>query len=63
MNGDVVFDKSIFEILDKYIAKNISFVAVNTSKVAEEEVNTLKNGYIDRIIENCPKWIRRSSWH
>ena len=35
MNGDVVFDKSIFEILDKYIAKNISFVAVNTSKVAE----------------------------
>ena len=27
MNGDVVFDKSIFEILDKYIAKNISFVS------------------------------------
>ena len=50
MNGDVVFDKSIFEILDKYIAKNISFVAVNTSKVAEEEVKyTLKNGYIDQL--------------
>ena len=50
MNGDVVFDKSIFEILDKYIANNISFVAVNTSKVAEEEVKyTLKNGYIDQL--------------
>lgn len=50
MNGDVVFDKSIFEILDKYIAKNISFVAVNTSKVAEEEVKyTLKNGYIQQL--------------
>lgn len=50
MNGDVVFDKSIFEILDKYIVKNISFVAVNTNKVAEEEVKyTLKNGYIDQL--------------
>ena len=50
MNGDVVFDKSIFEILDKYIAKNTSFVAVNTNKVAEEEVKyTLKNGYIDQL--------------
>ena len=50
MNGDVVFDKSIFEILDKYITNNISFVAVNTSKVAEEEVKyTLKNGYIDQL--------------
>jgi choline kinase len=50
MNGDVVFDKSIFEILNKHIEKNISFVAVNTSKVAEEEVKyTLKNGYIDQL--------------
>ncbi|MES2575416.1 MAG: phosphocholine cytidylyltransferase family protein [Bacteroidota bacterium] len=49
-NGDVVFDKLILDILDPYIQANESFVAVNTSKVADEEVKyTLKNGYIDEL--------------
>lgn len=49
-NGDVVFDQLILDILDPYIQANESFVAVNTSKVAEEEVKyTLKNGYIDEL--------------
>ncbi|MFG6687179.1 NTP transferase domain-containing protein [Mariniflexile sp. HNIBRBA6329] len=46
-NGDVVFDEKILEILNPYIQENQSFVAVNTSKVADEEVKyTLKNNYI-----------------
>jgi choline kinase len=49
-NGDVVFDKNLFDILNPYIDANESFVAVNTSKVAEEEVKyTLKNGFIDEL--------------
>ena len=49
-NGDVVFDQNILDILKPYIDKNESFVAVNTSKVAEEEVKyTLKNGVIDQL--------------
>ena len=49
-NGDVVFDEKILEILDPYINQNISFVAVNTSKVAEEEVKyTLKDGFISEL--------------
>lgn len=49
-NGDVVFDRQIFDILKPYIKSKTSFVAVNTSKVAEEEVKyTLKDGYIDEL--------------
>jgi L-glutamine-phosphate cytidylyltransferase len=49
-NGDVVFDQLILDILDPYVQANESFVAVNTSKVAEEEVKyTLKNGFIDKL--------------
>jgi choline kinase len=49
-NGDVVFDKVILDILDPYIKKNTSFVAVNTSKVAEEEVKyTLQDNYIAEL--------------
>ncbi|TXG39207.1 phosphocholine cytidylyltransferase family protein [Seonamhaeicola maritimus] len=49
-NGDVVFDGNLLKILDPYIEANESFVAVNTSKVAEEEVKyTLKDGYIDKL--------------
>lgn len=49
-NGDVVFDQLILNLLDPFIKANESFVAVNTSKVAEEEVKyTLKNGYIDEL--------------
>ncbi len=49
-NGDVVFDEKILDLLDPYIEANESFVAVNTSKVAEEEVKyTLSNGFINEL--------------
>jgi choline kinase len=50
MNGDIVFDKNILLKLKEYIDEDISFVAVNTSKVSEEEVKyTLKDNYIDEL--------------
>ena len=50
LNGDVVFDEKLLDILNPYIEENQSFVAVNTSKVAEEEVKyTLKEGYINEL--------------
>ncbi|NJY63301.1 phosphocholine cytidylyltransferase family protein [Salinimicrobium sp. CDJ15-81-2] len=50
LNGDVVFDAELFSVLDGEIANENSFVSVNTSKVAEEEVKyTLKNGYIEEL--------------
>jgi L-glutamine-phosphate cytidylyltransferase len=50
MNGDIVFDKNILIRLKEYIDKDISFVAVNTSKVAEEEVKyTLKDDCINEL--------------
>ena len=49
-NGDVVFDEKILDILNPSIEANESFVAVNTSKVAEEEVKyTLKDGFINEL--------------
>ena len=49
-NGDVVFDAKLFEILQPFMDSNSSFVAVNTSKVADEEVKyTLKDGYINEL--------------
>lgn len=49
-NGDVVFDKLILDILHPHVKSNESFVAVNTSKVADEEVKyTLKNGFINEL--------------
>ncbi len=49
-NGDVVFDVKLLEVLNPFIEANESFVAVNTSKVAEEEVKyTLKDNYIDLL--------------
>jgi len=50
MNGDIVFDKNILIRLKEYIDNDISFVAVNTSKVAEEEVKyTIKDGSIKKL--------------
>lgn len=51
LNGDVVFDKRVFDILGPYINKNESFVSVNNEEVAEEEVKyTLDSkGYIKEI--------------
>lgn len=50
LNGDVVFDAGLLSVLKPFIDKKESFVAVNTNKVAEEEVKyTLQNGYIDQL--------------
>ncbi|HEY9185229.1 MAG TPA: phosphocholine cytidylyltransferase family protein [Salegentibacter sp.] len=50
INGDVIFDVELFSVLNQEIEKKNSFVSVNTSRVAEEEVKyTLKNGYIDEL--------------
>lgn len=50
LNGDVVFDGALLTILQGHIDSERSFVAVNTSKVADEEVKyTLKDGYIDQL--------------
>lgn len=49
-NGDVVFDRQILDILHPFIESETSFVAVNTSKVADEEVKyTLKDGFINEL--------------
>ncbi|RTE53230.1 phosphocholine cytidylyltransferase family protein [Arenibacter aquaticus] len=50
LNGDVVFDAGLLSVLKPFIDKKESFVAVNTSKVAEEEVKyTLQGGFIDQL--------------
>jgi choline kinase len=50
MNGDIVFDKNLLLKLKEYIDKDISFVSVNASQVAEEEVKyTLKDDCIDEL--------------
>jgi len=38
LNGDVVFDESVLELVTAAIAQDRSFVCVNTAKVGEEEV-------------------------
>jgi len=49
-NGDVVFDEKLLDILLPHIKDNISFVAVNTSKVGDEEVKyTLKGAFINKL--------------
>ena len=46
----MVFDELILDILHPHIEANESFVAVNTSKVADEEVKyTMKDNYIDKL--------------
>lgn len=51
LNGDVVFDKRVFELLTPYINKNESLVSVNNEEVGDEEVKyTLdSNGFIKEI--------------
>ena len=51
LNGDVVFDKKIMDILVPYINKNESFVSVNNEEVGDEEVKyTLDSeGFIKEI--------------
>jgi len=51
LNGDVVFDPKLLAHLIPYIEKDQSFVSVNNSEVADEEVKyTLdNNGFINNI--------------
>ncbi|TDX76647.1 choline kinase [Rathayibacter sp. PhB151] len=51
MNGDVVFDPRILDRTADLIAKDVSFVTVNTAKVSDEEVKytTSAEGYIDEL--------------
>lgn len=50
INGDVIFDAELLTVLNEEIERKSSFVSVNTSRVAEEEVKyTLKNGFIEQL--------------
>ena len=50
LNGDVVFDENILDVLNPFIEEDKSFVAVNKSKVGEEEVKyTLQDGFINEL--------------
>ena len=51
MNGDVVFDPAILDRAAAMIAREQSFVTVNTSKVSDEEVKytTSAEGYIKEL--------------
>ncbi len=51
LNGDVVFDKTIFDLLSPFINKDKSFVSVNNEEVGDEEVKyTLsEDNYIKEI--------------
>ena len=50
LNGDVIFDSALLELLKKEIEGNISFVSVNHSRVAEEEVKyTLMGNYVHEL--------------
>ncbi len=51
MNGDVVFDPRVLDRAAEMIAKDQSFVTVNTAKVSDEEVKytTSAEGYIREL--------------
>ena len=49
-NGDVVFDEKLLSLLVDDVKKDHSFISVNTSRVAEEEVKyTLENGFVKEL--------------
>jgi choline kinase len=51
MNGDVVFDPTALERAAAYVARDQSFVSVNTAKVSDEEVKytTDAEGFIEEL--------------
>lgn len=50
LNGDVIFDAELIALLKDEMEERKSFVSVNTSSVAEEEVKyTLRNGYVHQL--------------
>ena len=56
LNGDVVFDPAVLEVAQPYIAADQSFVCVDTSTVAEEEVKYTLDG--DGCIRELSKIVR-----
>lgn len=49
-NGDVVFEKELLSLLVDKIDQNKSFISVNTSRVAEEEIKyTLEDGFVKEL--------------
>lgn len=53
LNGDVIFEPAILDVLKEEIGKESSFVSVNTNRVAEEEVKySLKDGRIHELSKN-----------
>lgn len=49
-NGDVVFEKELLSLLIDKINQNQSFISVNTSRVADEEVKyTLENNFVKEL--------------
>jgi choline kinase len=51
MNGDVVFDPAVLDRAAAMVARDQSFVTVNTSKVSDEEVKytTSAEGFIEKL--------------
>ncbi len=50
LNGDVIFDLRILDMIEKKIEDGFSFISVNTNRVAEEEVKyTVKNGFVNKL--------------
>ncbi|WP_456584658.1 phosphocholine cytidylyltransferase family protein [Blastococcus sp. SYSU DS0973] len=56
LNGDVVFDPAVLEVALPYMAADQSFVCVDTSTVAEEEVKYTLDG--DGYIRELSKIVR-----
>lgn len=50
LNGDVVFDDRLLQFLQPHIEADQSFISVNTSRVAEEEVKyTLRDDFVESL--------------
>jgi L-glutamine-phosphate cytidylyltransferase len=56
LNGDVVFDKRVFDLLTPCINKNESFVSVNNEEVGEEEIKYTLDS--DRYINEISKTVK-----
>lgn len=57
MNGDVVFDPQILEMLKEYIKADQSFITVDVSSVSDEEVKYTvdADGFIDQLSKRVPQ--------
>jgi choline kinase len=55
-NGDVVFDETLLARVSHFLMEEQSFVAVNTSSVADEEVKYTVDeyGFIDKLSKTVP---------